>query len=233
MPPNICSCNCSGKVILQSIDATFFQTFFCKTKLKTMFYFLSTLQVCTLSIITENKRCVCNMTVQKNKKWWESHNRSNWFWIECCGSDDELCGKVRFRKVKHKPCAKGNLWYEKMRDETLMAKLHWKQHDIAVWFGEIWVLAAYLQVINLTRLGQEPLAQEDQRSQPGLLECRPKEPRRIEATAGKLLMCLACLTLSLCGHHLLRAYHGPRLKTTGKTLDATCVVMCVCVCSHI
>lgn len=31
-------------------------------------------------------------------------------------------------------------------------------------------------------------------------------------------MCLASLALSLCGHHLLHAYHGRRLKTSAKML---------------
>lgn len=56
------------------------------------------------------------------------------------------------------------------------------------------------------------------------------ELRRADMSAGELLMCLACLALSLCGHHLLHAYHGPRLKLTAKTcVRPLCVRVSECV----
>lgn len=49
-------------------------------------------------------------------------------------------------------------------------------------------------------------------------------------SGGKLLMCVASLTLFLCGHHLLHAYHGPRLKDHRRdTVYCMCSYACVCV----
>lgn len=91
-----------------------------------------------------------------------------------------------------------------------------------IWTG----FSFHLQTIVLRSLELESLAHLDQMIRSGLYQAS-LEHRRIHESAGKLLIFLASLTLSLCGHHLLHAYHGPRLKTTGKILYTACVVVWV------